>query len=76
MWRLSGFRHNTKPREKASGHSQHDPSSYNQKKRYGAYLMIIKGCFAYFFIKKLYCGCSLESPRRGDSNEHPQHRFL
>ena len=24
----------------------------------------------------LCCGCSLESPRRGDSNEHPQHRFL
>ena len=22
------------------------------------------------------CGCSLESPRRGDSNEHLQHRFL
>ena len=26
--------------------------------------------------KNLCCGCSLESPRRGDSNEHPQHRFL
>ena len=26
--------------------------------------------------KNLCCGCSLESPGRGDSNEHPQHRFL
>ena len=25
---------------------------------------------------KLCCGFSLESPCRGDSNEHPQHRFL
>ena len=24
--------------------------------------------------KNLCCGCSIESPRRGDSNEHPQHR--
>ena len=23
-----------------------------------------------------FCGCSLESPRGDDSNEHPQHRFL
>ena len=28
-----------------------------------------------FLHKKLCCGCSLELPRRGDSNEHPQHRF-
>ena len=26
--------------------------------------------------KNLCCGCSLESPHRGLSNEHPQHRFL
>ena len=26
--------------------------------------------------KNLCCGCSLESLRRGDSNEIPQHRFL
>ena len=26
--------------------------------------------------KNICCGCSLESPRRGDSNEHPQHMFL
>ena len=26
--------------------------------------------------KNLCFGCSLESPRRGDSNEYPQHRFL
>ena len=26
--------------------------------------------------KNLCCGCSLESPRVGDSNENPQHRFL
>ena len=25
--------------------------------------------------KNLCCGCSLESPRQGDSNEHSQHRF-
>ena len=29
-----------------------------------------------FLHKNLCCGCSLESPRRGDSNEHLQHRFL
>ena len=28
------------------------------------------------FHKNLCCGCSLELPPRGDSNEHPQHRFL
>ena len=28
------------------------------------------------FYKNLCCGRSLESPRRCDSNEHPQHRFL
>ena len=26
--------------------------------------------------KNLSCGCSLESPRRGDSNEHPQLGFF
>ena len=26
--------------------------------------------------KNLCCGCSLELPRQGDSNEHPQHGFL
>ena len=31
--------------------------------------------FCHIFIKNLCCGCSLESPQRGDSNEHPQHRF-
>ena len=25
--------------------------------------------------KNLCCGCSLELPRRGDSNEHPQNRI-
>ena len=29
-----------------------------------------------FLHENLCCACSLESPRRGDSNEHPQHRFL
>ena len=28
-----------------------------------------------FLHKNLCCGCSLESLQRGDSNEHPQHRF-
>ena len=27
-------------------------------------------------IRNLCCGCSLESPRRGDSNGQPQHKFL
>ena len=26
--------------------------------------------------KNLCCGYSIESPCRGDSNEHPQHRFF
>ena len=38
--------------------------------------MIIQRCFLSNLHKNLCCGCSLESPRRGDSNEHPQHRFL
>ena len=42
-----------------------------QQKKEGAYLMIFDENL------NLCCGCSLESPRRGDSNnEHPQHRFL
>ena len=32
--------------------------------------------FFVIFHKNLCCGCSLESPRGGDFNEHPQHRFL
>ena len=35
--------------------------------------MILRDNFAYFFIKKICSGCSLESPHRGDSNEHQQH---
>ena len=38
--------------------------------------MIIKGYFSLFLHKNLCCGYSLESPRRGDSNEYPQHMFL
>ena len=38
--------------------------------------MIIKWWFCLFLHKNLCCECSLESPCRGDSNEHPQHRFL
>ena len=26
--------------------------------------------------ENLCCGCSLETPCRGDSNEHQKHRFL
>ena len=40
------------------------------------YLMIIKRWFCWFPHKNLCCGCSLESPGRGDYNEHPQDRFL
>ena len=29
--------------------------------------------FCLFLPKNKCCGCSLESPHRGDSNEHPQH---
>ena len=35
-----------------------------------------KGLFCLSLHKNLCCGCSLESPRPGSSNEHPQHRFL
>ena len=32
--------------------------------------MIIKGSFCLFLHKNLCCGCSLEWPCQGDSNEH------
>ena len=38
--------------------------------------MIIGRLFFVNFHKNLCCGCSFKSPRQGDSNEHPQHRFL
>ena len=38
--------------------------------------MLIQRSFLSNLYKNLCCGCSLESPRRGDSNEYPQHRFL
>ena len=46
--------------------------------------MIIKVYFYLFLHKNVCCGYSLESccgyslesPRRGDSNEYPQHKFL
>ena len=38
--------------------------------------MINSGDFQYFSIKIMCCGCVLESPRRGDSNTHPQHMIL
>ena len=38
--------------------------------------MIIQRKFLSNLHKNLFCGCSLESPWRGDSNEQPQHRFL
>ena len=37
--------------------------------------MIIKQKFCLFLHKNLCCRCSLKSHWRGDSNEHPQHRF-
>ena len=38
--------------------------------------MITEGWFCLFLLKNIHCGYSLESPRRGDSNEFPQHMFL
>ena len=38
--------------------------------------MIIERQFLSNLYKNLCCGCSLELPHRGDSIEHPQHRFL
>ena len=35
--------------------------------------MIKSDNFQYFSIKIICCGCVLESPRRRDSNTHPQH---
>ena len=38
--------------------------------------MIGLGYFSYFSIKNnICCGYSLEAPRRGASNEYPQHMF-
>ena len=37
----------------------------------------IKTYAGFYGVHKNLCyGCSLESPQRGYSNEHPQHRFL
>ena len=38
--------------------------------------MIILGLFFLFIHKNICCGYSLEAPRRGASNEYPQHVFL
>ena len=38
--------------------------------------MITEGQFSSVLHKNVCCGCSLESPRQGDSNEYPQHMFL
>ena len=38
--------------------------------------MIIQGYFFSVHNKNICCGYSLESPRRGDSNDYPQHMFL
>ena len=35
--------------------------------------MIIRGYFSPVLHKNICCEYSLESPRRGDSNEYPQH---
>ena len=35
----------------------------------GAYIMFL------FLLKNIYCGYSLELPRRGGSNKHPQSMF-
>ena len=49
---------------------------YNTEEDISAYLMIIERYFLSNLHKNLCCGNSLESPQRGNSNEHPQHRFL
>ena len=44
----------------------------------GAYLVIFDGSSEVVLSglhRDLCCGCSLESPRRGDSNERPQRGF-
>ena len=49
------------------------------QKKLGAYLIIFDDNSKIFLsnlLKNLCCVCSLKSPRRGDSYEHPQHRFL
>ena len=38
--------------------------------------MIIEGYFSSVLHKNICCGYSLELPRQGDSNEHPQHVFM
>ena len=35
--------------------------------------MIILGYFFLFLLKNVCCGYLLEAPRRGASNEYPQH---
>ena len=40
------------------------------------YLVIILGYLFLFLLKNICCGYSLEAPRRGASNEYPQHIFL
>ena len=40
------------------------------------YQVIILGQFFLFLYKNICCGYSLEAPRRGASNEYPQHMFL
>ena len=37
--------------------------------------MIIMGYVFLFLHKTIVCGYSLEAPRRGASNEYPQHMF-
>ena len=37
--------------------------------------MIILGQFFLFLHNNICCGYSLEAPRRGASNEYPQHMF-
>ena len=47
-----------------------------QQNRQGGYLVIIKINFSLVLHKNIRCGYSLESHRRGDSNEYPQHLLL
>ena len=53
---------------------------YNQKAKYKEYLLIIDDNFAYFFIKTYVVGnhknCLTNEHKHGDSNKHPQHRFV
>ena len=42
----------------------------------GCRFRIIKGDFLFYKLEMVYCVFSLESPRRGDSNDNTQYTFI